>query len=248
MVNSKYQAWKKIFIHQEELKCLSNMIWYLQEVKQQINEKLRELDTIVKEQTGYLTRLKDEIEPSIQEKTILSKKLTLVAEQLSPTSGIPCRYTVRYVNAILNLANQFIRRVWNYDIELAYFDENKNESFDFTFKLLINHSSEVKDIKFCSKSQKSIINLAMRLAICIYRGYVDQYPIKLDEIDDGCSPIHQDKLTAFLVELLNRKSIIQSFIANQSVTVTGSFADAGMIVLSTDEPLPEHCCVKSKVE
>ena len=248
MVNSKYQVWKKIFIHQEELKCLSNMIWYLQEVKQQINEKLRELDTIVKEQTGYLTRLKDEIEPSIQEKTVLSKKLSLVAEQLSPTSGIPYRYTVRYVNAILNLANQFIRRVWNYDIELAYFDENKNESFDFTFKLLINHSSEVKDIKFCSKSQKSIINLAMRLAICIYRGYVDQYPIKLDEIDDGCSPIHQDKLTAFLVELLNRKSIIQSFIANQSVTVTGSFTDAGMIVLSTDEALPEHCCVKSKLE
>ena len=247
-LNVRYQVWRKIFIHQEELKCINQMVWYLQEVKQQINEKLRELDTIVKEQTGYLTRLKDEIEPSIQERSVLSKKLSLVAEQLSPTSGIPYRYTVRYINTILHLANQFIRRVWNYDIEMAYFDENQSGSFDFTFKLLINHNSEVKDIKFCSKSQKSIINLAMRLAICIYRGYVDQYPIKLDEIDDGCSPIHQDKLTAFLVELLNRKNIMQSFIANQSVVVTGSFTDAGMIVLNSDEALPEHCCVKSKVE
>lgn len=247
-LNSRYQNWRRIFIHQEEIKCLNNMVWYLQSVKQQINEKLRELDTIVKEQAGYLTRLKDEIEPSIQEKTLLSKKLSAVAEQLSPVTGIPYRYTVRYVNTILNLANQFIRRVWNYDIELNYFDENKSGSFDFTFQLLINHNSEVKDIKFCSKSQKSIINLAMRLAICIYRGYIKQYPIKLDEIDDGCSPLHRDKLTAFLVELLNQKNIMQAFVANQSVSVNSSFTEAGMIVLASDEALPEHCSIKSKVE
>ena len=113
---------------------------------------------------------------------------------------------------------------------------------------MINHNSEVKDIKFCSKSQKSIINLAMRLAICIYRGYIKQYPIKLDEIDDGCSPLHRDKLTAFLVELLNQKNIMQAFVANQSVSVNSSFTEAGMIVLASDESLPEHCSIKSKVE
>jgi len=205
------------------------------------------LETIVKEQSGYLTRLKEEIEPSIQEISGKMKKLVAVAEQLSPVSGIPYRYTVRYVNTVLQLANMFIRQVWNYDIELAYFDENKQNDFDFNFRLLINHNSEVKDIKLCSKSQKSIINLVMRLAICIYRGYIHQYPLKLDEIDDGCSPIHQDRLTSFLVEFLNKKNILQAFIVNQSVAVSSSFTDAGMILLSEDEIVPEHCVIKSKV-
>lgn len=246
-LNNVYQVWQKLFVHQEELKCLDDMMWYLQDVKNQINEKLRELDTIVKEQAGYLTRLKDEIEPSIQEITERMKKLSAVAEQLSPVSGIPYRYTVRYVNSILQMANSFIRQVWNYDIELMYFDENKQNDFDFTFKLLINHNSEVKDIKLCSKSQKSIINLVMRLAICIYRGYIQQYPVKLDEIDDGCSPIHQDRLTAFLVEFLNKKNIMQAFVVNQSVSVSGSFTEAGMILLSDDEIVPEHCVIKSHI-
>lgn len=246
-LNSLYHLWQQLFVHEEELKCLDDMVWYLQDVKNQINEKLRELETIVKEQSGYLTRLKEEIEPSIQEITSKMKKLVAVADQLSPVSGIPYRYTVRYVNTVLQLANMFIRQVWNYDIELAYFDENKQNDFDFNFRLLINHNSEVKDIKLCSKSQKSIINLVMRLAICIYRGYVQQYPIKLDEIDDGCSPIHRDRLTAFLVEFLNKKNILQAFIVNQSIAVSSSFTDAGMILLSDDEIVPEHCVIKSKV-
>lgn len=246
-LNGVYHLWQRLFVHEEELKCLDDMMWYLQDVKNQINEKLRELETIVKEQSGYLTRLKEEIEPSIQEISVKMKKLVAIADQLSPTSGIPYRYTVRYVNTLLHMANAFIRQVWNYDIELAYFDENKQNDFDFNFKLLINHNSEVKDIKLCSKSQKSIINLVMRLAICIYRGYIQQYPVKLDEIDDGCSPIHQDRLTSFLVEFLNKKNILQAFVVNQSVAVSSSFTDAGMILLSDDEVVPEHCIVKSKI-
>ena len=246
-LNGVYHLWQRLFVHEEELKCLDDMMWYLQDVKNQINEKLRELETIVKEQSGYLTRLKEEIEPSIQEISVKMKKLVAIADQLSPTSGIPYRYTVRYVNTLLHMANAFIRQVWNYDIELAYFDENKQNDFDFNFKLLINHNSEVKDIKLCSKSQKSIINLVMRLAICIYRGYIQQYPVKLDEIDDGCSPVHQDRLTAFLVEFLNKKNILQAFVVNQSVAVSSSFTDAGMILLSDDETVPEHCIVKSKI-
>lgn len=246
-LNNVYHTWKRLFVHQEELKCLDDMVWYLQDVKNQINEKLRELDTIVKEQAGYLTRLKDEIEPSIQDITEKIKKLVAVAEQLSPVSGIPYRYTVRYVNSILQMVNMFIRQVWNYDIELAYFDEDKQNDFDFNFKLLINHNSEVKDIKLCSKSQKSIINLVMRLAICIYRGYIQQYPVKLDEIDDGCSPLHRDRLTAFLVDFLNKKNILQAFVVNQSVAVSSSFTNAGMIVLSEEEAVPEHCVIKSHI-
>ena len=95
--------------------------------------------------------------------------------------------------------------------------------------------------------EKSIINLVMRLAICIYRGYIQQYPVKLDEIDDGCSPIHQDRLTSFLVEFLNKKNILQAFVVNQSVAVSSSFTDAGMILLSDDDVVPEHCIVKSKI-
>ena len=75
----------------------------------------------------------------------------------------------------------------------------------------------------------------------------DGYARLLDEIDDGCSPIHQDRLTAFLVEFLNKKNIMQAFVVNQSVSVSGSFTEAGMILLSDDEIVPEHCVIKSHI-
>lgn len=246
-LKDKYDLWKRRYIATQELQCITESIDYLQDVKAQISTKLRELDTIVTEQQGYLTRLKEEIEPSIQSLTDELTKISAVADQLSPVSGIPYKYTVRYVNVLFQLANTYIRRVWNYDIELAYVDENKQSSFDFTFQLLVNHNSEVKDIRLCSKSQKSIINLAIRLAICVYRGYISNYPIKLDEIDDGFSPLHQEKLTEFLVELLNQHNILQGFIVHQSIAVSSSFTNAGMVVLAGNELLPENCVIKSKV-
>ena len=246
-LKAMYDLWKRKYIATMEHRCITESIEYLQGVKTQIDEKLRELDSIVSEQNGYLTRLRDEIEPSIQELTNKLNKLTAVAEQLSPTSGIPYKYTVRYVNVLFQIANTFIRRVWNYDIELAYIDENKKNEFDFTFQLLVNRSSVVKDIRLCSKSQKSIVNLAIRLAICVYRGYIGDFPIKLDEIDDGFSPLHQEKLTEFLIELLNQNNILQGFVVHQSISVSSSFTNAGVIVLAGSETLPENCVIKSKV-
>lgn len=211
---------------------------YYIDVKNQISEKLRELESIIKEQDGYLARLNDEINPNIKILEDKIKKYLAVADQISPTTGIPFKYTLTYVNAIFKIANQYIRKVWDYDIELAYFDEEKDTNFDFAFKMLINDDSEIPDINLCSKGQKSMINLAIRLAICVYRGYNTMYPIKLDEITDGLTPNHVHKLIEFLSELFHTKSIGQTFIVNHDVIANSSFNDAKYIVLTkeVDDP------------
>lgn len=208
-------------------------------------EKLRSIESILIEQQGYITILNNELLPTISVLESKIKKLSMVTEQLSPTAGIPYRYTVQYINDLFKLANNFIKHIWEHELELVYFKDK--DDLDFIFKLLINNSSELKDINMCSKGQKSLVDLVVNLAICIYRGYAQLYPIKLDEIDDGMTPEHQAKLTEFLSDLLQQNTINQVFLMNHHVSVSTSFKDAGVISLCPDDAIPANCRVISKI-
>lgn len=231
-------------LESEEQLLLDN-IDHLNGIKTEVNEKLRSIESILLEQRGYLTILNDELAPTIKKLESDIEKLTIITDQLSPTSGIPFRYTIQYINDIFTMANKFIKHVWEHDLELIYFTDE--DTLDFIFKLMINNSSELKDINMCSKGQKSLIDLVINLSICIYRGYAQTHPLKLDEIDDGLTPEHQARLTQFLGDLLQQNTINQAFIMNHHLSVSTSFKDAGVISLSPDDIIPAGCKVISKI-
>ena len=236
----KWIEYKKL---EADEQLILSIIHDLRTHKTSAHEKLRSIESIIMEQQGYLTILNNELLPTIQELEDKLKTLSIIVEQLSPVSGIPYKYTIQYINDLFNLANKYIRHIWEHDLELVYFTDNVE--FDFIFKLLINNASELKDINMCSKGQKSLIDLVVNLAICIYRGYANTYPLKLDEIDDGMTPTHQAKLTEFLGELLQQNTINQVFIMNHHLSVSSSFKDAGVISLSNEDIIPSNCKVIS---
>lgn len=225
------------------LSFIDTIVTEMNITKSQIGTKLRELEATIYEQNNLIARLQDEIEPNIKLLTDKATKLTIIEQQLSPTKGIPHKYIIRYLNAVFLRANQYIQCVWNYNMALDYFDEN--DPFDYTFKININDDSGVKDVSICSTGQKAIIDLAITLAICVYRGYAHLFPIKLDEVDAALTPTHRDRLTEFLGELLHQKEITQTFIVNHYIALSSAFCDSGVVALSLDEPLPENLIVKS---
>ena len=163
-ISDKYNVWQRAYFLNAEISHFSKFVDDITASKNKINEKLRELEQIIKEQDSYLVRLNDEVVPELNKLTEQQKELAAIEAQLSPTRGISHVYIIRYINSIFKLANQFISRVWSYPMSLEYIDEN-DESFDYSFKLVINETSSIKDINIASAGQKSIINLCVMLAI-----------------------------------------------------------------------------------
>ena len=242
------EKWNKLREHME-LKAIVDFVQdeisRMKDTKAQISERLREFDTIAREQENLRTRLNDEIEPIIKDLNEQLRKWKAVEKVLSPTKGIPNERIVKYINAIFLRANAFIKQVWNYDMELEYLKEN--EECDYTFKVIINGDGIVKDINTCSKGQKEIIDLAIILAICKYRKYSTVFPIKLDEMSSGLSPEHSAKLFEYLGELFHQSNILQAFIVNHDPVITSSYTDASYAVLSEDYPMPASCNVITKI-
>lgn len=243
-----YETWQKYKIHQElitDVKFCEEIIIEMQQTKSQISEKLRDLDNIIHEQESLRIRLHEEIEPAIKSLQDRLRKWQAIEKQLSPTKGIPNKLLVRYITEIFTKANQFIRRVWNYDMELIC--PKVGEDLDFTFPVRINDDGIVKDISICSKGQKEIIDLAIIIGICTYRKYAGMYPLKLDEMTSGLSGEHSAKLFDYLGELFHQSNILQAFIVNHDPVMTTSYQDASYAVLSKDYPLPAACKVITKL-
>ena len=218
----------------------------MSEQKIKISELLRDTEAIVIEQDNLRTRLNDEIIPTQED---LSKKLfkwSYIEKELSPVTGLPKRIMTRYINGIFQRANQFISQVWNYQMELMPLKEE--DDCDYTFPIMINSDGIVKDISICSKGQKEIIDLAIILAICTYRGYSSMYPLKLDEMSSGLSPDHNSKLFGFLGDLIERDGLIeQIFIVSHDPIINNGFEGAGYIALS-DSSSSDMCKVISTIK
>lgn len=242
----KWEHLRQVLSTQATIEYISGCIQDMENIKATIGEKLRDLDGIVKEQEALRIRLNSEIEPVISQLNNELSKWELIEQQLSPTTGIPHIHLVKYINSLFIKANKFIKRVWNYSMELAYLSEQ--EPCDYTFKVLINGDGIVKDINTCSKGQKEIIDLALILAICTYgRQYALEFPIKLDEMTSGLSPDHSSRLFEYLGELFGENKIMQTYIVNHDPIVTSGYEHAGYIALSKDQPLPTNCNIISDI-
>jgi len=200
-------------------------------IKQVVYEKLREIDTTIQEQENWLTRLNDEIMPNIRSIEAEVKDWIAIESGLSPNSGIPHVYMVRYINRLITRVNEFIKAVWYYDMELVYLDEDK--PLDYGIQVMINKNSIVKDLSILSSGQKAMVSLAFTLAICMDRGYATKYPMKMDEVDPALTENHRIRLTNLISDWIQNKQITQLFLVNHFVIHTG-MTDCGVICLSTE--------------
>lgn len=215
-----------------KIQVLETTIIDISKYKQIVEDEQISLKTSIKEKESIKIRLEQEIIPSINNLSNELKKLELLEKALSPMSGIPHIYMVRFINNIIKYVNIFISKVWNYEMELLLLKEDKPLDFDFQIKLFNN--SILKDIDMLSKGQKEMLNLAFTLALFIIMKLGTIYPIKLDEVDSGMSHQHRDRFINLLVDLTFNKDIGQLFLINHNVSVYTSMSNGQVVCLDPE--------------
>lgn len=206
-------------------------------VRNILNSKLREIETTINEQTSTRNILNNEVIPTLRQLERDKKTWESIEYGLSPVTGLPFVYLIRFINKLIERANGYIKEVWDYPMELVYLKED--ETLDFSIEVLINQSSIVKDLSILSDGQKVIVNLAMMLAICSERKFTQVYPVKLDEVDAPLTDEHRTSLIKLLNRLVNdpkperTEEVKQMFIINHFALQTG-LANCGIVCLSTN--------------
>lgn len=191
----------------------------LTKAKNDINEELFTISKVLQEQHKYSSILEDEILPTMNSVTASKANYEAVADGLSPVNGLPCIYLIRFINRLIAQANKIIGKVWFYNLELMYLDEESD--LDFNIKVMFRNSTEAKDISLLSNGQKAMVDLAMRLALCIERGFLEEFAIRLDEIDGPLTEEHRTKLVCMLSDLMDKGVIKQMMLVNHFAMQTG---------------------------
>lgn len=244
-IQNKYMKLLKAKKRTEELMTLTETAIRYQEVAWAINirekvksiceelrteqlMKLRDIENMLVEQNNLKVIYQDEILRSIEQLEVQKKQYEELEKYLSPTTGFPHRYTVNYVNKLLITVNKIISQVWSYDLSIVPID--KDEPIDFLFRVNVGHNAVVSDISHCSKGQSAMIDIAWTLAIMIHLGLND-YPLYLDECDEGFDPLHKQKLLEWLRMIVDKQYVRQIFLINHSAILFSGFNDAAVIAL-----------------
>lgn len=211
----------------------------LTDVKENYLEKLAQVTTTINEQDRLKARFEEEVNLNIIALEKERAEYILLEKASSPSSGLPHQYMVAVINTLIANTNRFIKRIFNYRLELNLLDINK--PVDYKFSATVGENDvRVPDISTCSKSQKEVINFAFRLAALIQLNATD-YPLILDEIGSGYDSYHMQRLLMFITELVNSGTVGQILLINHHAVLHEGLQDSEVLVLN-----PENIVVPSK--
>jgi hypothetical protein len=206
-------------------------------VQQSIDQDLRTLDVFLTEQNSLLDRYTKEIVPLLQQaehEKELHEDLELA---LSPTSGIPHKYLVKSLNNYITTVNALINQVWCYPLVIQPVSETEELTFVFPIKV---DDVLVPDIAECSTGQRCMIDFAWNIAGIMGRKLQD-YPLYLDEADDGLDVTHKQRFLELLKALIDNKIISQLLMVNHHALMSEGFSDSDVICLRDENiVVPEH--------
>lgn len=198
-------------------------------IRRQIQTRAQDLSTTLRAQDKLLTRLHDEIEPSIKAIEVKLLSHGYVEQSLSPTVGLPHRYLVKFLSVMINNVNSYINQVWDEPMELV--PPKEDEPIDYAFPVLFNRNTLVKDISSCSTSERQMINMAWTLVLRKLHQFHTKYPLMLDEPDSGFSVGNQSRLLDLFNQLFQDQDIGQMFLISHHAGMYTGFAQSEIACL-----------------
>ena len=201
----------------------------LEEAKRKIVTRLTEIDRTLQEQDTIVARY-DEIVENISSIDVQYQELSQLETSLSPTTGIPYSYMVRFINDLITTANEFIKEVFSYPFEFIPIPEG--DPLDYKFKMRVGDVS-VPDISDCSEAQEAGADFCFRLAQIIHLKQTN-YGLYLDEFDKSLDHYHKQRLLELLKSLVGDNIVSQMFMINHSVMSYTGMSGANILVLNKD--------------
>ena len=224
-----FHKWYSVKLRIEHSK---ELLVFLNTAKTKITTDLLNVESVLREQENLEVRLKGEIIPSIEHYESEYQKWSVIEKGLNPNSGIPHKYMVGYINALIDIVNRIIKNVWVYDMEIQPLKEDVDLNYNFAFT--VNNGEPIKDIGLASKGQKEIMDLAWVLAIFHQMKLGKNYPLKLDEPDGGLNNEHRVRLLNFLQQMMQNEDLKQLFMINQFPSVYDSFISSQTLCIKEE--------------
>lgn len=238
----KIEEFQQLFGRGERAILVSKAVQYwnglkahIVNAKLSISEELRNLETLVREQETLRSTYQNEtiaLIGTIEKDKRLYEKIELA---LSPTTGIPHKSMVKYLNALIHNANYFISQIWSYRMKLLPIREDEPLSYAFPLETPGNIAADISQL---SDGQTEVMNLSWVLTILLQLKLLNKLPFFADEIGRTFDPVHRVQILSFIGQLLDNKIIEQLFIVNHLALFTDGFPDCDVICLNPDN-VPE---------
>jgi hypothetical protein len=222
----------QIFIYNEHHKLYSHIFKYFQRRIESLQKQLEDDLLVLRQQEKVNTILEEEINPVLTKLETDVRDYTLMEKELGP-NGCSHRYTVTFINSIIETANAILRNTWNYELQLIPL--NIDAELTFEIQRLVKGRT-AKDISRCSRSQKDIINIAFSLGIILHKElqYGKIYPLYMDECDEHMDHAHRERLIGLINELIRSGNIKQLLNINHHIALSTGVVGADVICLSDE--------------
>jgi hypothetical protein len=234
----KIQHYKDIYTKGERALLVKNAYKYwkalqneYEEIHRRIQEDLRNLDSLVKEQEMIRNTYETEILKNIQIISDQKNVLDRLETALSPNSGIPHRSMVKYLNVMINNVNYFLSNIWSYRMKIDAISED--EVIDYGLPIQIGNENN-KDISCTSDGQAEVIDLVWVLTILLQMKLLDKIPFFADEISRCMDDYHRGRTLEFLNSMIDSGLVEQLFIINHFAAISNGFKDCNVICLNSD--------------
>jgi hypothetical protein len=221
--------------HLKDLYC--DLLDIGQDAKDHYLKRMGVIDHTLRHQEILSAKYTGEIKHQIKKILKKKEKLEYIEKALSPKDGIPHKYTVSFVNSLIERMNLYIDLVFSYPFEVIPVD--LHDPLDYKFKAQ-SGDIIVPDISLCSDAQKEMIDLAFMLSV-IYHLNLSKYPISLDEIGKGFDHYHKQNLLTLFTEIVDQNLVSQMFIVNHHSAIWSGLSNSDILVLSDKNILtPTH--------
>lgn len=175
---------------------------------------------------GMLDSTKDKIET-----------FKVLDEAFNPSTGIIAEQLTGYVSAFAKQLTVVIGKLWGYPMTILPCRIENKKGMDYKFPFQIG-AKPIPDVSKGSKSQVSVINLAVMLCTRISLG-LNGLPLFLDEVGGGFDTVHNQKLTEFIRELLANYGCSNVFLVHHDAAVRNSLGPRDTIVFDASQVIVE---------
>jgi len=201
-------------------------------IDEALEDRQSELSTLqtTLNQKNTLEGIIRDLKASHEEVELDSQAWQVLAQVLSPTTGIIAEQLEGFMRCLLEQMNAIIAKLWTYSLEIMPC-ANESGTLDYKFPINIKHGEQqTKDILEGSEGQQEVIDFAFMITVMHYMDLHD-YPMYLDETGAKFDLQHRERLMDYIKLLVDTEQASQLFLVNHYASFSGGLSNAQICVL-----------------
>jgi hypothetical protein len=215
-------------LRDQYIECLGDHL--LNKIERDISNKLSTVTKQVND-NDIIGNLVKELESMSIKASSRYESLIVLEKALNPSTGIIAEQLTGYVECFTRQLVEVISSIWSYPLIIKpCLTIDKGMDYKFPFNV---GGKDIQDIGLGSKSQKSVINLAIMFCTRVTLNLND-LPLYLDEVGNGFDHGNDAKLGKFLQDVLHSYNCSNVFLVHHNQLMRESLGESQVISFDPD--------------